>query len=459
MALEGVFEPIPNVGSNILLEPCVEKLQEMQILLKKYGFVPVERHDIYLTASARHGFLDLVKFFFKSYSRLYCKNADINDWYERKHKNMAMIAAAASGHLDVVKYFIKKKCPAWIYDDAAIGMSATNGHIEVVEYLMKKSNTAWCSKKAIYGSCENGHTLIFKLLFKRAGPFLPSSKEDYVNKAIPGGHLDIIRCVIASEYPDAELPENDIFQRKQMSTYFNSAADRDLNLNKFFRMAAEYGHLSIVKYFSKIHRKLYSKKQLVCDLALVKSARSGHLDVVKYLVKNKHDPTALSNECLVQSACNGHTRVVKILLKYGCFATKTLNEIFLNAVHLNHLGVVKALVKAGCNVNYLVDMALYHGAINQNFEIVRYLITVGCDHRHAMEVISGPHYRYQMSKSTQYLFSLQTNRDKYRMQTRKTFSSTPILKRQHAIKRSILKNNLLKTTLRPTNLHIQMCIW
>ncbi len=86
---------------------------------------------------------------------------------------------------------------------------------------------------------------------------------------------------------------------------------------------------------------------------LIEASMKGYLDVVKYLVEEKHvDIHVWNDEALFRAAASGHLDVVKYLVENGAVvdaAGSPLNQ----AVVDGHLDVVKYLVEHGANISKL----------------------------------------------------------------------------------------------------------
>jgi hypothetical protein len=110
-----------------------------------------------------------------------------------------------------------------------------------------------------------------------------------------------------------------------------------LNLARSFNqidLAAQYGHLDVIKYLHSTKKKYMSSTNAV-DWA----ARSGHLHVIKWLHSNR------SSECTVYSirhaAENGYSEVVKWLYenKKECRGINDVRNIIQIARVLGHLDI------------------------------------------------------------------------------------------------------------------------
>jgi len=103
-----------------------------------------------------------------------------------------------------------------------------------------------------------------------------------------------------------------------------------------FRMAADKGHLEIVKFLLP-----YSDPPAL-DHAFRMAAWTGHLEIVKFLLPHS-DPEAHYSEAFCWAAENGHLEIVKLLLPYSDPKAQD-SQAFRFAAENGHLEVVKFLL-------------------------------------------------------------------------------------------------------------------
>ena len=92
----------------------------------------------------------------------------------------------------------------------------------------------------------------------------------------------------------------------------NVRAETDQGTNSF-SLAAEKGHLNIVKLLHSKDPSILEQKDKKGRTALIWASMKGHLDVVKFLVQNGADKDVLSNEGetpLLVASTNNHDDVV-----------------------------------------------------------------------------------------------------------------------------------------------------
>ena len=107
------------------------------------------------------------------------------------------------------------------------------------------------------------------------------------------------------------------------------------NLNQKLIEAAKSGNLEVVKYLVENGADIHAEK----DYALRLAAYNGHLDVVKYLVEKGVNIHADGDYSLKLATVNGNLEVVKYLVEKGADIYKNDDESLKMAS--NHLEVLK----------------------------------------------------------------------------------------------------------------------
>lgn len=104
-----------------------------------------------------------------------------------------------------------------------------------------------------------------------------------------------------------------------------------------FEDAAMKGELDKMKEL----RSQYPEVNL--DYPLILAAQEGHLEMIKYLVKEGGNPRAKADQALIRAATEGHLDVVAYLLSLGADANAGDGLPLINAAHEGHLDVLKLL--------------------------------------------------------------------------------------------------------------------
>ena len=151
----------------------------------------------------------------------------------------------------------------------------------------------------------------------------------------------------------------------------NDKCDPAFEDNYTIRLAAQEGHLDVVKYLMGFNSKYGIDPAAQHNFAIRCAARGGHLDVVKYLMEEVYskydiDPAAQNNYSIQWSVHEGHLAVVRYLMEevdsiYGIDPAAGDNHGIQIAAHEGHLAVVKYLMSL--DSKYGIDRSLDRNGI------------------------------------------------------------------------------------------------
>lgn len=106
------------------------------------------------------------------------------------------------------------------------------------------------------------------------------------------------------------------------------------------------------------------------DYPLILAAQEGHLEMIKYLVKEGGNPRVQADQALIRAAAEGHLSVVAYLLSLGADVNAGDGEPLLNAAYEGHLDVLKLLHQhTSANVEF----------ITTRLSVMRYLLSTGAN--------------------------------------------------------------------------------
>lgn len=158
-------------------------------------------------------------------------------------------------------------------------------------------------------------------------------------------------------------------------------ADVKVENYKPFRLAAEYGHLNIVKKLIKC-----SDIHANNDDALFEACRNGYIHIVRYLISKGANIHALDDQALLIAAYNRHLDVVEVLIKAGANVKANNNIIkqykdnhqsLVNAAKNGFIKVIKRMADSGLNIHENHEEALLAAASNGQLKVVKFLIKNG----------------------------------------------------------------------------------
>jgi len=142
------------------------------------------------------------------------------------------------------------------------------------------------------------------------------------------------------------------------------------------KSSSQGGHLDVVKYLVKQGTNIHN----LADAALRSSSQQGHLDIVKYLVEQRADIHVLCDAPLRLASDNGHLDVVKYLLDKGGNTSTLIDKALDSASFGGHLRVVKFIVERSTIIHpYRYETALINASENGYLDIVKYLVEQGAN--------------------------------------------------------------------------------
>ena len=158
------------------------------------------------------------------------------------------------------------------------------------------------------------------------------------------------------------------------------------DIDEVLATAAENGALKEVQEL--IGKGAYIKAQNPWDgtTALMMASKKGHLEVVKYLVKEGADINQVSRyerTALIEASENGHLEIVKYLIKIGVdISAKNVNNYtaLMLASGSGHIEVVRYLIEKGVDIHNKGEYgttALEAASTNRHNDIVKLLEAVG----------------------------------------------------------------------------------
>ena len=197
----------------------------------------------------------------------------------------------------------------------------------------------------------------------------------------------------------------------------NCKCDPAFGNNRAIRRSARGGHLDVVKYLMEEVDSKYGIDPAAQDNYAVRlSALEGHLHAVKYLVeevesKNGIDPAADDNHAIRLAAFGGHLDVIKNLMeevesKYGIDPADDDNLAIRLATQGGHLDVVKYLMeevdsKYGIDPAALDNLAILNAASGGHLDVVKYLM--GLDSKYGIDPAVQDNQAIQLAAQGEHL--------------------------------------------------------
>jgi len=289
----------------------------------------VERQDVcYWEASLKYEAFD------RGITKLKLLNLRDNDGHTPLH------LAAAAGNTSTVPYLLSagsdvRSCNT--RGEYPLTLAARYGRNDTVKLLLQSCSAVNCEvivNSALRAAIVDGQVDTTALLLESGAAVSGGENEKPIHVASRMGHKEIV---------------------SQLLQYGASLTSRTETGNTALHLASETGHLSLVKYLVKLDSNGLNNPNYENETPLHLSARSGRYYLVTYFTEkgcNINAPSANGATCLHVASENGHYRTVEYLLKHGA-------EV--NAV--NSADQTPLLIAASRGQTRIVELLLLHNAI------------------------------------------------------------------------------------------------
>lgn len=151
-----------------------------------------------------------------------------------------------------------------------------------------------------------------------------------------------------------------------------------IHLDKQLIECSQNGDLMRVKALFSLGADIHAGN----DQALYESATQGHLNVVKYLLKNNADTNANKNT-FKDTIKNGHLNILKQFVISGYRFRENKDDLLLLAAKAGHVAIVKYFLDLGADIHFANHSALILSAQNNNFVVIQYLLDNGASIQHS----------------------------------------------------------------------------
>jgi hypothetical protein len=281
-------------------------------------------------------------------------------------RGRAVSGAALGGHLEVVRELLSGGAEISSRDrGGAVNCAALGGHLDIVRELFKgieEQKVQELRGQAVAGAARGGHLEAVRELLSGGAEISTDDRGQAVTDAARGGHLAVVRELLSG---GAEI-----------STDYRGWAVKD---------AAGGGHLEVV-------RELLSREaQISTDyrgLAVSRAAGGGHLEVVRELLSGGAEISTDDRGLAVSGAAGGgHLDIVRELLSREAQISSDDRGAAVRAAALGgHLAVVRELLSGGAEISSLDrGMAVRGAAGGGHLAVVRELLSreaqISSEHR------------------------------------------------------------------------------
>lgn len=323
-------------------------IEMVKVLVEDLGADPMIKDDMKRNAlhhAVLHGHLSVTMYLIESGK---CQIYDTSLSVDDLDQEITILDIAASvGELEIFKYLLEGNKMKFNQHNESISLTplhhaAMNGQLEVVKYIMdhpefSKMYSYSSTASPLHGAIMKGHLNILRFFLEdmHCDPYVcDKAGNTLLHTAAEYGQLEVVEYLTHSElFTNMQLQANPlefmIFGMDEFTKHLIERFKMDPNVTNSYgfkpiHLAAECGHLNLVKYFIE---------DLQCspDSASVKdsfpgygtqpihcAAKHGRLDIVRYLTEEQNcDPSSKrdSNITPLHDACfEGHLDVVKYLI-------------------------------------------------------------------------------------------------------------------------------------------------
>ena len=159
-------------------------------------------------------------------------------------------------------------------------------------------------------------------------------------------------------FPEEDLPSN-FYLYREIDNYIRK------------------GDYFIVKELFKRREEKQYKSFSPSDF-LDSACEAGHLDILKYLIRQGADINSYHGNPLLCAIKKDRVEIVKYLIFMGVNFHRNEEEALMTACKKGNLEIVKILVEAGADVNADNHFSIVSACYNGSLEVVKYLVEKGC---------------------------------------------------------------------------------
>jgi ankyrin repeat protein len=337
----------------------------------------------------------------------------INAYVRNANNQLPLHLAVQSGHTAVVKCLLNQHT-IQARDEAGntpLHLAVYHGHLELAKYLIKQGahpnavNKGW--NTILHFAAYYNYIPFMKWLLNRGLNIKQRTKTENalaLHIASLQGHLEAVKILI-----EAEISTINARTRDKSTALYLAASRNHKEIVEFLikkgasiniqiqngwtalHFAAYQGYLEVVDILLHYRAKCHIKTKLEKELPLHTAIRGGHIETVKFLLKNKtqiNTKTAFQDTPLHLAAVGGNVAISDLLINKEVNLNE-VNKFGNTALHLaagyGHMPLVKYLIAQGAGLevrNTRGGETPLHMAIQSgNFALVSFLLSKGAQPR------------------------------------------------------------------------------
>ncbi len=259
-----------------------------QIEIVKYLIekgIDINIDNCYILRTACHeGYMELIKYAVEQGSDIHILN------------EYALLCSVDNNQADVVKYLLELGADIHVKNNYVLRKAIYKGYLKILTYAIQYNVNI--NNDIIINACKHGRFSIIEYLIINLN-IHSDLKTKALNEAIRLNYIDIVKLLL---YYGA-LPDDDsiIYAITNDNIDIIKTLKRQYNIffsDEMVNICVIYGNIDVFKY-------IYNNSKFIHKHVLELASQNGHLDIVKYLIKN-HIKYNINNAILLAIKTNHH---------------------------------------------------------------------------------------------------------------------------------------------------------
>lgn len=278
------------------------------------------------------------------------------------------------GEIDFVSFLLNCESELDVHhnDEQALCVAVDNGHLDVIKILMTKNIDCTADNNyALRSACDNGFLHIVTYLIENCNVAIT---ENAITFAANNGRLNVVEYLIQKGASITFLSLERTAYTGHLSTLKYLIKCGGEPTTQVMIMAINGHHDDIIYYLLEISDD-YDYNELLCIASF-----QGNLKFVKYLIEEKNVDISHNNyTAMCIAADNNQIDVIKYFLECGANVEADNYYMLRTACNEGYFELVKYLIKLGSDIHILNDYPLLCAAYKNHENIARYLLEHGAN--------------------------------------------------------------------------------